>query len=69
MLDVLKNFRDGEDGTVTVDWVVLTGTMVALGIVLVVGVSAGVSDFSDGLDAAYSPAASVSSLSAGSYGF
>jgi len=37
MLNFIKNFRNDEDGAVTVDWVVLTAAIVALG--LVVGTS------------------------------
>ena len=37
MLNFIKNFRADEDGAVTVDWVVLTAAIVALG--LVVGTS------------------------------
>ena len=32
MLNFIKNFRNDEDGAVTVDWVVLTAAVVALGI-------------------------------------
>lgn len=31
MLNFIKNFRKDEDGAVTVDWVVLTAAVVALG--------------------------------------
>ena len=31
MLNFIKNFRKNEDGAVTVDWVVLTAAVVALG--------------------------------------
>ncbi|MEY1554747.1 Flp family type IVb pilin [Yoonia sp. R2331] len=37
MRQYFKNFRNDEDGAVTVDWVVLTAAIVALG--LVVGTS------------------------------
>ena len=32
MLNFIKNFRRDEDGAVTVDWVVLTAAIVALGL-------------------------------------
>ncbi len=32
LLNILKTFRNDEDGAVTVDWVVLTAAIVALGI-------------------------------------
>jgi len=32
MLNFIKNFRNDEDGAVTVDWVVLTAAIVALGV-------------------------------------
>ena len=31
MLNFIKNFRNDEDGAVTVDWVVLTAAVIALG--------------------------------------
>jgi Flp pilus assembly pilin Flp len=34
MLNYIKNFRNDEDGAVTVDWVVLTAAIVALGLVV-----------------------------------
>ncbi|MFZ3585573.1 Flp family type IVb pilin [Loktanella sp. DJP18] len=34
MLNFIKNFRADEDGAVTVDWVVLTAAIVALGLVV-----------------------------------
>jgi len=32
MLNFIKNFRNDEDGAVTVDWVVLTAAVVALAV-------------------------------------
>ena len=32
MLNFFKNFKNDEDGAVTVDWVVLTAAIVALGL-------------------------------------
>ena len=32
MLNLIKNFRNDESGAVTVDWVVLTAAVIALGI-------------------------------------
>ena len=34
MLNFIKNFRNDEDGAVTVDWVVLTAAIVLLGFVV-----------------------------------
>ena len=34
MLNFIKNFRKDEDGAVTVDWVVLTAAIVALGLLV-----------------------------------
>ena len=34
MLNFIKNFRNDGDGAVTVDWVVLTAAIVALGLVV-----------------------------------
>ena len=38
----LKNFRDGADGAVTVDWVVLTAAIVGLGLAVITSVRSGV---------------------------
>lgn len=43
----IKNFGSSEDGAVTVDWVVLTAGIVALGFVVVISVSAGAVDLGD----------------------
>jgi Flp pilus assembly pilin Flp len=34
MLNFIKNFRNDDDGAVTVDWVVLTAAIVALGLLV-----------------------------------
>jgi Flp pilus assembly pilin Flp len=34
MLNFIKEFRNDEDGAVTVDWVVLTAAIVALGLLV-----------------------------------
>ena len=44
MLNFIKNFRKDEDGAVTVDWVVLTAAIVALGLVVGSAVSGGAND-------------------------
>ena len=41
MLNFIKNFRNDEDGAVTVDWVVLTAAIVALGLAVGCTVSTG----------------------------
>jgi Flp pilus assembly pilin Flp len=38
MLNFIKNFRNDEDGAVTVDWVVLTAAIVGLGIAVLTSV-------------------------------
>ena len=39
MTKLISKFRDAEDGAVTVDWVVLTAAIVALGIGLLIGIN------------------------------
>ncbi|WP_368187049.1 hypothetical protein [Aestuariibius sp. HNIBRBA575] len=41
MLNFIKNFRQDEDGAVTVDWVVLTAAIVGLGIAVLTSVGNG----------------------------
>jgi len=41
MLNFIKNFTNDEDGAVTVDWVVLTAAIVALGLAVGNAVTAG----------------------------
>ncbi|MBS8225921.1 Flp family type IVb pilin [Vannielia litorea] len=42
LFNMFKNFRNDEDGAVTVDWVVLTAAIVGLGIAVLASVSNGV---------------------------
>ena len=44
MLNFIKNFRNDEDGAVTVDWVVLTAAIVALGLAVGTTVKTGVDE-------------------------
>lgn len=44
MLKFIKLFAKDEDGAVTVDWVVLTGAIVGLGIAVLTTVSQGTTD-------------------------
>lgn len=44
MLKFIKLFAKDEDGAVTVDWVVLTGAIVGLGIAVLTTVSGGTTD-------------------------
>ena len=44
MLNFIKNFRNDEDGAVTVDWVVLTAAIVLLGLAVGNAVSTGTTD-------------------------
>ena len=47
MLNFIKNFRNDEDGAVTVDWVVLTAAIVALGLAVGMAVSDGATDLAN----------------------
>ena len=47
MLNFIKNFRNDEDGAVTVDWVVLTAAIVGLGIAVLTSVGGGTTALSD----------------------
>ncbi|SNT18174.1 Flp family type IVb pilin [Tropicimonas sediminicola] len=47
LFNLIKTFRNDEDGAVTVDWVVLTAAIVGLGIAVLAAVSGGVSDLSN----------------------
>ena len=44
MLNFIKNFRNDEDGAVTVDWVVLTAAIVGLGLAVMLSVRNGATD-------------------------
>lgn len=46
LLDFIETFRKDEDGAVTVDWVVLTAAVVALGLAAQAVITAGVEDLS-----------------------
>ena len=46
LANLIKTFRNDEDGAVTVDWVVLTAAIVGLGIAVLASVSGGVTDLS-----------------------
>jgi Flp pilus assembly pilin Flp len=46
LLNILKSFRNDEDGAVTVDWVVLTAAIVGLGIVVMNTVGGGITQLS-----------------------
>ncbi len=51
MQEALANFIEAEDGAVTVDWVVLTGAIVGLGIAVISTVAQGALDNSTGIGA------------------
>ncbi len=55
-MSVLKNFLKSEDGAVTVDWVVLTASIIALGLVVVTTIAGGTTNVSSGLGANLSDA-------------
>ena len=48
-MSVLKNFLKSEYGAVTVDWVVLTASIIALGLVVVSTIASGTTNVSTGL--------------------
>ena len=50
MLNFIKNFRNDEDGAVTVDWVVLTAAIVALGLAVGSTVSGGITTASTNIN-------------------
>lgn len=50
-MSVLKNFLKSEDGAVTVDWVVLTASIVGLGLAVIVAIAGGTNNVSTGLGA------------------
>ena len=47
MINLFKNFARDEDGAVTVDWVVLTGAIVGLGMVVMTTVGGGIEGLGD----------------------
>ena len=50
LFNLIKNFRNDEDGAVTVDWVVLTAALVGLGIAVLAAVSTGLEDLSGDIE-------------------
>ena len=56
MIKFIKNFRKDENGAVTVDWVVLTAAVVALGAVAYQGIADGASGLADNVNTAMSGA-------------
>ena len=50
LANLVKTFRNDEDGAVTVDWVVLTAAIVGLGIAVLASVSGGVKDLSGDIE-------------------
>ena len=51
LFNLVKNFRNDEDGAVTVDWVVLTAAIVGLGIVVMGTVKGGISTLASNVSA------------------
>ena len=47
LFNMIKTFRNDEDGAVTVDWVVLTAAIVGLGIAVLSSVSGGTTSLAD----------------------
>ena len=56
LFNLVKNFRNDEDGAVTVDWVVLTAAIVGLGIVVMNTVGTGLNTTAGKLSASVSNA-------------
>jgi Flp pilus assembly pilin Flp len=56
MLNFIKNFRNDEDGAVTVDWVVLTAAIVGLGIAVLTSVGGGTTALGNKISASLSSA-------------
>jgi Flp pilus assembly pilin Flp len=52
MLNFIKNFRNDEDGAVTVDWVVLTAAIVGLGIAVLTSVGGGATELGNKISGA-----------------
>lgn len=50
-MNMIKSFFASESGAVTVDWVVLTGAMVGVGIAAAAAVSTGITGLTDDLSA------------------
>lgn len=49
MFDIFKHFAKEESGAVTVDWVVLTGAIIGIGLAVIATVSNGALDHANGL--------------------
>lgn len=54
MIKFFKNFMKDEDGAVTVDWVVLTAAVVALGVAAVATVGGSIDTVATGISSAVS---------------
>lgn len=50
MLNFIKNFRNDEDGAVTVDFVVLTAAIVVLGLAVGGAISSGAGDLANDIE-------------------
>ena len=50
MLNFIKNFRNDEDGAVTVDFVVLTAALVILGLLVGAAISRGATDLAGDIE-------------------
>ena len=51
LITLFKNFRNDEDGAVTVDWVVLTAAVIGLGIAALTAVSGGTKELTSKISA------------------
>ena len=50
MLNFIKNFRNDEDGAVTVDFVVLTAALVILGLLVAAAIQRGATDLAGDIE-------------------
>ena len=49
-MTLFKKFRRDDEGAITVDWVVLTGSLVALGIAVMGTIGGGITDLTGRVD-------------------
>ncbi len=49
MISILSHYFHSEDGAVTVDWVVMTAAVVALGVAAAAAITTGATDLSDSI--------------------
>jgi Flp pilus assembly pilin Flp len=50
LFKLFQNFKNDEDGAVTVDWVVLTAALVGLGLLVIATIQPGLESAADGIN-------------------